>query len=332
MSPEELDAKPSAARNSADPVTPHYSVVIPAFNEEGCLEQLNLRLTEVMESLGEEFEILYVNDGSRDRTPEILDELSERDPRVRVIHFTRNFGQHPAVYAGFDQLRGQVVVTLDADLQNPPEEIPKLLAKLEEGYEVVAGVRKVRHDSVFRTLPSKFVNWMVGRLTGVPLRDYGCLLRVYRREVIDMLLRCEEQTKYFTALISWLGVKIAEVDVEHAERAAGSSKYNFLKLIRMNFDLLTGYSIFPIQVISLGGIVVSIIGLGLSLFFILLALVYADAQLWWILLGFSTGFFFFGLQVMALGLIGEYIGRILIEVKERPYYLIRSQRNSPEPS
>ncbi|MEM7262608.1 MAG: hypothetical protein AAF488_11505, partial [Planctomycetota bacterium] len=199
-----------------------------------------------------------------------------------------------------------------------------LLEKLESGgHDVVAGVRSDRHDSIFRTLPSRFVNWMVGKLTGVPLRDYGCLLRCYRRDVIRMLLQCEERTKYFTALVSWLGVDIAEIDVEHAPRAAGQSKYYFSKLVSMNFDLLTGYSIFPIQLISMGGILFASLGIFFSALFLAMGLIYYDNETWWILLGFSCGFFCFGLLFMALGFIGEYIGRIMIEVKDRPYYLIQ---------
>lgn len=312
---------------------PKFSVVVPVFNEEGCLDALNERLVAVMEGMGESFEVIYVNDGSSDRSQELLDGYASADRRVRVIHFMRNFGQHPAVYAGFANLRGETVFTLDADLQNPPEELPKLLAKLEEGYEVVAGVRAERRDSILRTFPSRIVNWMVGRLTRVPLRDYGCLLRAYRRPVIEMLLLCEERTKYFTALISWLGVKIAEVDVEHAPRAAGDSKYNFRKLITMNFDLLTGFSILPIQLISLLGFVAATGGMLLSGFFLVLGLVYDhDRTLWWTLLALSAGFFFFGLLVVAMGFLGEYIGRVLIEVKARPYYLIRRQSNEPEPA
>lgn len=318
----------SEAKDDGDR-SPKYSVVIPVFNEEGCLEELNSRVVTVMEGLGDTFEVIYVNDGSSDATPELLSGFAAADPRIRVIHFMRNFGQHPAVYAGFDHLRGDTVVTLDADLQNPPEEIPKLIAKLEEGHEVVAGVRSQRRDSILRTLPSRLVNWMVGRLTRVPLRDYGCLLRAYRREVIDMLLLCQERTKYFTALISWLGVKIAEIDVEHAPRAAGTSKYNFRKLITMNFDLLTGFSILPIQLISLGGFIAASVGILLAGFLLVLGLIYGHGNLWWVLLALSACFFFFGMLVVAMGFIGEYIGRVLIEVKARPYYLIRSQENRP---
>ncbi|MFN0057472.1 MAG: glycosyltransferase [Planctomycetota bacterium] len=325
-----MPALRDAGKTSTDDSRPEYSIVIPIFNEEGNIPALNSRLVAVLEQLGKPYEIIYIDDGSRDRSAALLDELAGANPRVRVIHFTRNFGQHPAVYAGFAAVRGAIVVTLDGDLQNPPEEIPKLLARLDNETDVVAGVRMRRHDSILRTLPSRFVNWMVGKLTGVALRDYGCLLRAYRRDVIDKLLLCRERTKYFTALISWLGVRIAEVPVEHAPRGAGTSKYHFLKLVSMNFDLLTGYSIMPIQFISLGGLLFAVIGFVLALFFLVLWLVYGGSQVWWVLLSFSAFFLLFGLQVMALGFIGEYIGRIMIEVKDRPYYLIRSEVNAPK--
>ncbi len=305
---------------------PRYSVVIPVFNEEGALEELHHRLLQVMEALHGTFEILYVNDGSTDGSAAFLDSKAASDERVRVIHFTRNFGQHPAVYAGFDHLRGEIAITLDSDLQNPPEEIPVLLNKLQEGFDVVAGVRKERHDSILRTLPSRLVNWMVGKMTGVPLKDYGCLLRVYRRPVIEMLRRCPERTMYFTALVSWLGVSIAEVEVKHAPRAAGKSKYNFLKLITMNFDLLTGYSIVPIQIISFIGILLAILGFVLSPLFLVLGFLKTDSA-YWVLLALSATFFLFGLVLVALGFIGEYIGRIFTEVKGRPHYLLRQDLN-----
>lgn len=301
---------------------PDYSVVIPVLNEEGCIEDLNRRLGAVMGELDGSYEIIYVDDGSTDGTPALLDGFRDDDERVRVVRFTRNFGQHPAVYAGFSASRGETIITLDADLQNPPEEIPKLLEKLAEGYDMVTGVRTGRQDSLLRTLPSRFVNWMIGKLTRVPLRDYGCLLRVYKRGVIEKLQQCREQTVYFTALISWLGVKIAEVEVAHAARAAGRSKYNWLKLITMNFDLLTGYSILPIQIISIGGICMAGLGFLCSLVFLVLGLVDPSSNTIWWLLGFSGLSFLFGLQLVALGFIGEYIGRILIEVKGRPFYIL----------
>lgn len=307
-----------------------YSVVIPVFNEAACLEELHRRLMAVADTWSDSFEIIYVDDGSRDETPQILERLcGAPDSPARFLRFARNFGQHPAVIAGFESLRGEIVVTLDADLQNPPEEIPKLLAALEDDVDVVAGVRAERQDPWLRKLPSRVVNWMVGKLTGVPLRDYGCLLRVYRRPVIEALLRCREQSVYFTALVSWLGVRIREVEVEHAPREAGESKYNWLKLITMNFDLLTGYSNLPIQLISLGGIAVSGIGFALALVFFVLGWAYSSLG-FWLVFGIGVLSSLVGLQLIALGFIGEYIGRILMEVKQRPFYLLESEVRSRE--
>lgn len=312
-------------------VRPEYSVVIPVFNEEECLQELHERLSEVMVGRGARFEVIYVNDGSTDGTRELLDGFAREDERVRVVTFARNFGQHPAVFAGFRAVRGNVVITLDADLQNPPEEIPKLLDRLGDEVDVVAGVRSLRHDSILRRIPSRCVNWMISRLTGVPLRDYGCLLRAYRRSTIEGLLRCPERNLYFTALISWLGARIVEIDVDHAPRAAGSSKYGWLKLIRLNFDLLTGYSIFPIQLISFSGLAVATIGFLCSVLFLGLGLLQAS-NAYWIMFALSALSFLFGLQLFALGFIGEYIGRILIEVKQRPFYVLREDLESEEGS
>ncbi len=310
---------------------PLYSVVIPIYNEAPCLRELHARLAAVMDRLEGGYEVLLVDDGSRDGSAELIDSLAAADPRLRAIHFTRNFGQHPAVYAGFDHARGRIIITLDGDLQNPPEEIPKLLAKLAEGYDMVTGVRLRRHDSPLRTIPSRIVNWMIGKLTRVPLRDYGCLLRVYRRQAVAMLRRCREQTVYFTALISWLGVRIAEVEVAHAPRGAGRSKYNWWKLITMNFDLITGYSILPIQLISVGGLFVAALGFLCSLIFLVLELAAPQGHHAFGLV-MSAAFFMLGLLLVALGFIGEYIGRILIEVKGRPFYLLREELDAEDPS
>jgi len=302
-----------------------YSVVVPIFNEAPTLRELHRRIAETLSREPGDFEIIFVDDGSSDGSYEILESIHREDPgaHVRVVRFWRNFGQHPAVIAGFDHARGEILITLDGDLQNPPEEIPKLLRKLEEGYDVAAGVRRHRRDSILRKIPSRIVNAMVGRLTGVRLRDYGCLLRAYRRHVIELLRRFPETTIYFTAMVSYLGVRIGEVDVDHHPRAAGASKYRFLKLVALNFNLLTGYSILPIQAVSLGGIAVAAIGFILSL--ISFALVFlSQASLWAWALVFSLVFFLFGVQLAALGIMGEYVGRIHIEVKRRPFYLVRS--------
>jgi undecaprenyl-phosphate 4-deoxy-4-formamido-L-arabinose transferase len=314
------------------PPTLTYSAVIPLFNDGAILPELHRRVSAVMASLAEPYEIIYVDDGSRDNTFAVLNEIHQADPlHVKGVRLVRNFGQHPAVTAGFEQTSGQIVITLDSDLQNPPEEISTLLAKLAEGYEVVVGWRQMRQDSIWRTLPSKFINWLIASATGVKLHDYGSMLRVYRREVVQLLNQTHESAKFITALTSWLGVRIAEVPVRHEAAADGQSRYNFRRLFRMTMDLATGYSLVPIQMVTAMGLLMAAIGIGAGLF--LLA--------WRIILATNTTglssfiallLLLFGIQLAGLGIIGEYIGRIYIEVRGRPYYLVRTILAGSAPS
>lgn len=299
-----------------------YSVVIPLFNDAKILPELHQRVSAVMQALDQAYEIIYVDDGSRDNTFAILSTLHQADSaHIKGIRLLRNFGQHPAVTAGFEQVSGQIIITLDSDLQNPPEEVPKLLQKLAEGYDVVVGWRQFRQDSIWRTWPSKFVNWLIASTTGVKLHDYGSMLRVYRREVVQLLNQTQESAKFITALTSWLGVSIAEVPVRH--EASGRSRYRLGRLLRMTIDIATGYSLLPIQMVTAMGLLMAVLGIGAGLF--LLA--------WRIIFNINTTglssfiallLVLFGIQLAGLGIIGEYIGRIYIEVRGRPYYLIRA--------
>jgi undecaprenyl-phosphate 4-deoxy-4-formamido-L-arabinose transferase len=285
---------------------------------------LHQRISAVMQSLGQPYEIVYVDDGSRDGTFDVLLEIHHQDAtHVRAIRLMRNFGQHPAVTAGFDHVAGEIVITLDSDLQNPPEEIPKLLVKLEEGNDVVTGWRQVRQDSWMRTLPSRFINWIIASMTGVKLHDYGCMLRVYRRHVVELLNQCGESRRFITALTSWLGVNIVEVPVRHETAGLRSSRYNYRRLIRMTLDLVTGYSLLPVHLVTALGLAMASIGIAAGLF--LLA--------WRIVFGVNSSglssfvallLVLFGIQLAGMGIIGEYIGRIYTEVQGRPYYLIRT--------
>lgn len=301
-----------------------YSVVIPLFNDAEILPELHRRVSAVMESLAEAYEIVYVDDGSRDNTFGVLGQVYQADmSHVKAVRLLRNFGQHPAVTAGFEQTRGQIVITLDSDLQNPPEEVPKLIDKLAEGYDVVVGWRQIRQDSVLRTLPSKFINWLIARSTGVKLHDYGSMLRVYRREVVQLLNQTQESAKFITALTSWLGVSIAEVPVRHEAPADGQSRYNLRRLFRMTIDLATGYSLVPIQVVTAIGLLMATVGIGAGLFLLAWRIIFATN-----VTGLNSFIalllVLFGIQLAGLGIIGEYIGRIYIEVRARPYYLIRT--------
>ncbi|OGB94330.1 MAG: UDP-4-amino-4-deoxy-L-arabinose-oxoglutarate aminotransferase [candidate division NC10 bacterium RIFCSPLOWO2_02_FULL_66_22] len=317
---------------TAEPVLPErakgeppglaVSVVIPVYNEEANLERLCERLQRVLEDLGRPHEVIFVDDGSRDRSLEILCRLQEKHGTVRVIQLNRNYGQHAAVFAGLDHARGDVIVTLDADLQNPPEEIPRLLDKISEGHDVVGGWRQSRRDHVVRRLLSWGVNKLTSKVVGVEMRDYGCMLRAYRREVVEVLRGCSEVSSFIPALANTFAGSPTEIPVTHDRRLNGRSKYNLFRLIRLNFDLMTGFSLLPIQVVSLAGIGIAVLGLGFGGFLMLRRLLMGPESEGVFTL-FAILFFFVGIQVLALGLIGEYIGRIYMEVRRRPRYVIR---------
>jgi len=242
---------------------------------------------------------------------------------VRVIDFNGNFGQHMAIMAAFERVRGDVVVTLDADLQNPPEEIPKLLAAIEAGHDSVGGFRKNRHDTFFRKYASRIINGIRAKITRIRMRDQGCMLRAYRRNIIEAIVASGETSTFIPALAYSYSANPAEVEVEHAARAAGESKYRLYDLVRLNFDLMTGFSVVPLQVFTLFGIVVSL----LSLFFVAFLLVrrlVVGPEAEGVFTLFAVLYFLVGVGIMGLGIIGEYIGRIYKEVRRRPRFVVRA--------
>jgi undecaprenyl-phosphate 4-deoxy-4-formamido-L-arabinose transferase len=302
--------------------TPAVSIVIPVYNEEANLEPLYMRLEPVLEDLGRPYEVLFIDDGSRDGSFEILRRLQEKYEAIRVVQLNRNYGQHAAVFAGLDHARGEVIVTLDADLQNPPEEIPGLLDKVAEGHDVVGGWRENRQDHAVRRLLSWIANKVTSKVVGVEMRDYGCMLRAYRREVVEVLRGCSEVSSFIPALANTFAGSPTEIPVGHDRRTNGRSKYNPFRLIRLNFDLVTGFSLLPIQVVSLAGMGISLLGLGFGGFLMLRRLLMGPESEGVFTL-FAILFVFVGIQILALGLIGEYIGRIYMEVRRRPRYVIR---------
>jgi undecaprenyl-phosphate 4-deoxy-4-formamido-L-arabinose transferase len=306
---------------SADP-RPALSVVIPVFNEAQSLGDLHRRLTRTLKTLGQSHEIIFVDDGSRDGSADVLRALHAQDRAVRVIRFNRNYGQHAAVTAGMERAQGDVVVTLDADLQNPPEEIPRLLTALVDGVDVVGGRRVNRRDPWLRRLASWAMNRVTSAVVGVRMRDYGCMLRAYRRPVVDQIVACDGVSHFIPALANTFAASVAEVTVDHGPRLHGSSRYRLLDLLQLNFDLLTGFSLLPIQVISLTGILVSLLGLGFAVG-LGVRRVLVGPKVSGAFLLFAILFFVVGLQILALGLIGEYVGRIYHEVRRRPRYVIR---------
>jgi len=303
---------------------PNISVLIPVLNEEESLPELQERLHRVMEGIKEPYEIIYIDDGSTDRTPVLLEDYHNRYPCVKVIEFNRNYGQHMALFAGFEHAEGEIIITIDADLQNPPEEIPKLVAKMEEGYEVVGTYRKARKDSLFRKIPSFIVNKITARLVGVKLRDYGCMLRAYRRNIIDYMNMCPESSSFIPALANTFAKRIVEIEVEHEERTKGTSKYSVFKLLRLNFDLMTNFSLLPIQFIGVIGMIVALLGLAFAILLFMRRLIVGPEVEGTFTL-FAILFFFIGAQIFSLGIIGEYIGRIYQEVRRRPRFIIKKE-------
>jgi len=302
---------------------PYISIVIPVYNEEDNLETLYQRLTTAMDQYGKPYEIIFTNDGSKDRSGAILADFHQRRPeQIRVIQFNGNFGQHMAIIAGFERVRGEIIITLDADLQNPPEEIPKLVASIEAGHDYVGGYRKERKDSAFRRYASILNNKIRYRITHIRMTDQGCMLRAYRRHITDLMARSEEKSAFIPALAYSLANNPTEIEVEHSARAAGESKYSFYKLLRLNFDLMTGFSLAPLQVFTFFGMLVSVLStLFVAYMFIRRLVVGPEAEGLFTL--FAILYFLVGIMLMGLGIVGEYIGRIYLEVRKRPRYVIR---------
>jgi undecaprenyl-phosphate 4-deoxy-4-formamido-L-arabinose transferase len=316
-------ASDSSLPEKADSV-PAVSLVIPVFNEEKNLRELISRCLKTCDEMGRSFEIILVDDGSSDDSSKIIDEtVDQNDGKVLGVLLNRNYGQHAAVMAGFAESRGNMVITLDADLQNPPEEVLKLVRTMEEGFDVVGTVRVPRHDTLFRKVASRIVNKVAQKATGVRMHDYGCMLRAYSRHVIDAMLQCHERSTFIPILANSFARKATEIEVSHAERIEGDSKYGLWKLINLQFDLLTSTTTFPLRVLSILGGVISAAGVGFGIFLLIMRLVYgSDWAAEGIFTLFAILFIFIGAQFIGMGLLGEYIGRIYDDVRARPRYFV----------
>jgi undecaprenyl-phosphate 4-deoxy-4-formamido-L-arabinose transferase len=303
---------------------PEISVVIPIYNEQAGLAHLFARLYPALDALGTSYEIVFVNDGSRDNSAAILaDQFRLRPDVTRVVLFNGNYGQHMAILAGFEATRGEIVVTLDADLQNPPEEIKNLVAKMREGYDYVGSIRRKRQDSAWRTIASKAMNRLREKITHIKITDQGNMLRAYGRNVIDLINQCSEVNTFVPALAYTFARKPAEIVVEHEERAAGESKYSLYSLIRLNFDLVTGFSLVPLQLFSMLGMVLSAGSAALVLLLLVRRfLLGAEAEGLFTL--FAIAFFLMGVILFGIGLVGEYVGRIFQQVRGRPQYVVKT--------
>jgi undecaprenyl-phosphate 4-deoxy-4-formamido-L-arabinose transferase len=313
---------------TALPVVPRkVSVVIPVFNEEANLPALLPRLLPVMDGLGRPWEVVFVDDGSRDRSLEILKAEAARHPGVKVVELVRNAGQHMAILAAFTATDGEYVITLDADLQNPPEEIPKLVREMDEGHDVVGTVRTERKDTFFRKAASRLVNRTTAAITGMRLNDYGCMLRGYHRDVVDVMSASEEASTFIPALAQQYARRPVEIEVVHEERKAGESKYSLYKLIRLNFDLMTGFSVVPLQLFTLLGFLTALWGVGFGVF-LLARRVVVGAEVEGVFTLFALAFVVMGILMAGIGIVGEYVGRIYQQVRGRPRFLIRKVHGS----
>nr|WP_111517264.1 MULTISPECIES: glycosyltransferase [Cupriavidus] len=307
------------------PMSPvQVSVVIPVYNEEDGLQALFDRLYPALDGLGESYEIIFINDGSVDRSAQLLAAQFHKRPDVtRVVLFNGNFGQHMAILAGFEHTRGKIVITLDADLQNPPEEIPRLVETMRAGHDYVGTIRRQRNDTAFRRYASRAMNRLRERITRIRMTDQGCMLRAYDRTVIDTINACREVNTFIPALAYTFASNPVEIEVGHEQRHAGESKYSLYQLIRLNFDLVTGFSIVPLQWFSAIGTLLSFLS-GVLFVVLLVRRFVLGSEVQGVFTLFAMNFFLIGILLFGVGLLGEYVGRIYQEVRDRPRYRIKA--------
>jgi undecaprenyl-phosphate 4-deoxy-4-formamido-L-arabinose transferase len=309
---------------------PDLTIVIPVYNEEQVLPQLFERLYPALDALGRSYELVFVNDGSRDRSVALLREAFDRRPDVtRVVLFAANFGQHRAILAGFASSRGRFVITLDADLQNPPEEIPRVLAELDAGHDYVGTIRVQRKDVAWRRYASRFINEIRERTTRVRISDHGSMFRGYARSVVEAVNQCSEYNTFVPALAFTFAMTPIEIQVAHEERGAGKSKYSLFQLMRLNFDLMTGFSTAPMQMFSLVGIGIAILSVFFVVFLVIRRII-VGPEAEGVFTLFAIAFFLIGVALFGVGLLGEYVSRIYDEVRHRPRYIVGAVLERPE--
>ena len=309
-------------------LAPQLSIVIPVYNEEEGLQALFDRLYPAMDQLQAKlnlrYEIVFVNDGSKDRSAGMLAaQFDLRPDTTRVVLFQNNFGQHMAIMAGFEYARGESIITLDADLQNPPEEIALLAAELIKGHDYVGTIRSNRQDSWFRKTASRAMNHLRQRITRITMTDQGCMLRGYSRRIVNLVRQCNESNTFIPALAYTFAANPTEIEVKHEERFAGESKYSLYQLIRLNFDLVTGFSVMPLQLFSIFGMLLAL-GSGTLFALLLVRRFVLGSEVEGVFTLFALTFFLIGVMLFGLGLLGEYIGRIYQQVRERPRYVVQT--------
>ena len=321
----DIAGRPVGHSTGADGIV--YSVVVPVFNEEANIETLVSRVTPVLEEVGEPYEILFVDDGSGDRTPVLLREQCAAHDHVRAVRFTRNFGQEAAVQAAYLYARGQWIVQMDGDLQNPPEEIPKLLAHRDEGYDIVFGVRRGRKDPLFRKMASQGMRWTMRRFLHIDLPKDISTFRLMRGGTAKLLARFPERQKFLSALACWVGARHTTIDVSHAARHGGRTKYNLGKLVNHTFDLVVGFSSRPLRLIGLVGSLAGLVGFGFAIWAVVERLIWGTQMGWSSI--FAAVMAMGGMQLLALSLIGEYVARIFVQAQHRPIFVVAEELGGP---
>ena len=300
------------------------SVVIPVYNEQESIPHLAKRLLPIMKGMDRPWEVLFINDGSKDGSFALLHDLYKNETdNVKIVDMNGNFGQHMAIIAGFSVADGDYVITMDADMQTPPEEIPRIVAEMDAGHDVVGTYRENRHDPIFRKVASKAVNMTTNKITGLRIKDYGCMLRGYSMRIVRIILDCGETNTFIPALAQRFASNPAEIPISHSAREHGTSKYGIFRLVRLNFDLMTSFSLVPLQVVTMTGIGLSVASVLFFVFLIVRRLVVgSEAEGVFTLMAIQ--FCLTGITLLSVGLCGEYIGRIYVEVRRRPRYIIRN--------
>ena len=308
---------------------PEVSIVIPVYNEEESLDFLYDNLMAVLEKLGRSYEVILIDDGSSDKSYEKMKSFHAKNANFKIIKFRKNFGQTAAMRAGFDYSQGGIIITLDSDLQNDPEDIPNMLAKMQEGYDIVSGWRKNRKDKLFsRRMPSVIANRLISRLFNVHLHDYGCTLKAYRKEVLENVELYGEMHRYIPAVASWMGINVAEIEVNHHPRKFGKAKYGISRTSRVILDLITikfllTYSKKPMQIFGLAGVIATVIGTGVTIWLIIERLFFEQPLATRPLFILAISVIFVGIQLITMGLLGEIIMRTYHEGTGKPTYFIR---------
>jgi polyisoprenyl-phosphate glycosyltransferase len=308
---------------------PEFSIVIPIYNEEENIPELYRRLTVVMEALCDQikveknsYEILMVDDGSRDGSWDLIKELHEKDARVKGICFARNFGHHVAITAGLDRAKGRAVVLMDGDLQDPPEETPRLLEKFREGYDLVYGIRQQRNDPPLKKITSFIFWWILRKFSGVDMPRGQTMLRIMSRRLVDALNEMREQARFIHGMMAWTGFKTTTLEVRHSPRMKGKSKYNIPRMFRLAFHAVTSFSTLPLKLATYVGLLSSLMSFLAGLYFVYKKIFYGIPVTGYASIIVAV-FFVGGIQMLVLGIIGEYIGRTYQEVQKRPLYILK---------